>query len=82
MLTSIVATDEGLQNPYTCYEAVRDGSPRWRSASGAIVLTSYEDCLEALRHPKLGRAEADMRCPAPSVATARSATATPRRCCC
>lgn len=63
VLTSIVATDEGLQNPYTCYETLRDGSPRWRSASGAIVLTSYDDCLEALRHPKLGRAEADMEVP-------------------
>lgn len=63
VLTSIVATDEGLQNPYSCYETLRDGSPRWRSASGAIVLTSYEDCLEALRHPKLGRAEADMEVP-------------------
>jgi hypothetical protein len=63
ILTSIVTTDEGLQDPYACYEALRAGSPRWRSESGAIVLTSYEDCLEALRHPKLGRAEEDMDIP-------------------
>lgn len=27
---------------------------------GSWVLTSYSDCMEALRHPKLGRPEADM----------------------
>lgn len=64
LLVSIVATDDGLQNPYSRYEALRTGSPRWRSESGAIVLTSYDDCLEALRHPKLGRAEEDMDVPA------------------
>ncbi len=63
ILTSIVSTDEGLQDPYACYDALRAGLPRWRSESGAIVLTSYEDCLEALRNPKLGRAEEDMEIP-------------------
>ena len=60
VLTSIVATDDGLQDPYSRYDALREGSPRWRSESGAIVLTGYDDCMEALRHPKLGRAEEDM----------------------
>ncbi len=63
VLTSIVATDDGLQDPYSRYEALRVGSPRWRSSSGAIVLTGYDDCMEALRHPKLGRAEEDMEVP-------------------
>jgi cytochrome P450 len=63
VLTSIVATDDGLQDPYSRYEALRAGSPRWRSESGAIVLTGYDDCLEVLRHPKLGRAEEDMDIP-------------------
>lgn len=63
VLTSIVATDDGLQDPYSRYEALRSGSPRWRSESGAIVLTGYDDCLEALRNPRLGRAEPDMDVP-------------------
>jgi cytochrome P450 len=63
VLASIVQTDDGLQDPYSRYDALRAGSPRWRSNSGAIVLTGYEDCLEALRHPKLGRAEEDMEVP-------------------
>jgi cytochrome P450 len=63
VLNSIVSTDEGLQDPYACYDALRAGLPRWRSESGAIVLTSYDDCLEALRNPKLGRAEEDMDIP-------------------
>ena len=63
VLTSIVQTDDGLQDPYSRYDALRAGSPRWRSSSGAIVLTGYDDCMEALRHPKLGRAEEDMEVP-------------------
>ena len=63
ILNSIVATDEGLQDPYPRYDALRAGSPRWRSEAGAVVLTTYEDCLDALRHPRLGRAEPDMDLP-------------------
>ena len=63
VLTSIVQTDDGLQDPYSRYDALRTGSPRWRSSSGAIVLTGYDDCMEALRHPKLGRAEEAMEVP-------------------
>ena len=63
VLTSIVQTDDGLQDPYSRYDALRAGSPRWRSSSGAIVLTGYDDCMEALRHPKLGRAEEYLEVP-------------------
>ena len=64
VLSSIVTTDDGLQDPYARYDALRAGAPRWRSESGAVVLTSYADCMEALRNPRLGRAEEDMEIPA------------------
>ena len=62
LLASLVQS-EGLQDPYSRYAALRAGAPRWRTAAGSIVLTGYADCMEALRHPKLGRAEDDMELP-------------------
>ena len=64
LLVSTILTDAGRQDPYVAYARLRDGVSRWRSDTGSIVLTGYDDCLEALRHPKLGRAEADMDLPA------------------
>lgn len=63
LLASIALTDAGRQDPYSAYQRLREGSPRWRSHAGSIVLTGYRDCLEALRHPRLGRAEHDMDIP-------------------
>ncbi len=63
ILSSIVMTDDGRQDPYPRYARLREGSPRWRTAAGSIVLTGYEDCMEALRHPRMGRAESDMELP-------------------
>lgn len=60
LLTSVVTTDDGHQDPYPAYQQLRSASPRWRSEAGSIVLTRYHDCMEALRHPKLGRSEPDM----------------------
>jgi len=64
ILFSLVTTADGLQDPYSRYAALRDGAPRWRSAAGSIVLTGYQDCMEVLRHPLLGRAESGMDVPA------------------
>ncbi len=64
LLASTILTDEGRQDPYSAYARLRAGAPRWRSGFGSIVLTRYADGLEALRHPKLGRPEADMDSPA------------------
>lgn len=63
LLASTILTDEGRQDPYAAYARLRDGVGRWRTATGSVVLTGYADGLEALRHPKLGRAEADMDLP-------------------
>ena len=63
LLNYTIQTNEGRQDPYPVYSQLRESPGRWRSEAGAIVLTSYKDCLEVLRHPKLGRAEADMDLP-------------------
>lgn len=60
LLASIVLTDAGRQDPYSRYAELRERSPRWRSGTGAVVVTGYHDGLEVLRNPKLGRAEPDM----------------------
>ncbi len=67
LLTSVVLTDAGRQDPYRVYRELRARSPRWRSTTGATVVTGYHDGLEVLRHPRLGRAEPDMDVP-PSIA--------------
>lgn len=66
LLASTILTDEGRQDPYPAYdrlraEAATNGAPgRWRTAFGDLGLAGYHDCLDALRHPKLGRPEPDM----------------------
>lgn len=60
LLASTVLTEEGRQDPYGTYRRLREGIGRWHSQAGANVVTHYTDCLEVLRHPKLGRPEADM----------------------
>lgn len=64
LLASTVLTDEGRQNPYPAYARLRAGGGRWNTAFGDLGLAGYQDCLEVLRHPKLGRPEPDMEMPA------------------
>jgi len=63
LLASTILTDEGRQDPYPAYAQLRETVGRWRTGTGSVVLTRYDECLEVLRHPKLGRAEADMDLP-------------------
>jgi cytochrome P450 len=63
LLASTILTDEGRQDPYTAYARLRSGTGRWVSTFGAVGLSRYHDCLEVLRHPKLGRPEPDMDLP-------------------
>lgn len=63
LLLSLVNTDGGLQDPYPIYDQLRSGPARWRTGAGSVVLTCYDDCLEVLRNPRLGRAESDMELP-------------------
>ena len=64
LLASAVLDDAGRQDPYPIYRILRGEPGRWRSSLGSWVLTRYDECLEVLRHPKLGRGEADMELPA------------------
>src|SRR5689334_1066195 len=63
LLVSTILTDEGRQDPYPAYARLRAGGGRWRTTFGDLGLAGYHDCLEVLRHPKLGRPEADMDLP-------------------
>ena len=60
LVAAAIMTEEGRQDPYPLYEQMRNGPRRWRSSLGTFVLSAYDDCLEVLRHPKLGRTESDM----------------------
>ncbi len=71
LLGSTILTDEGRQDPYPAYATLRRGSGRWRSGTGSVVLTHYQDGLDVLRHPRLGRAEPDMDLPPSIGATQR-----------
>ena len=63
LLAATILTDEGRQDPYPAYARLRRGTGRWRAGTGSVVLSHYQDGLEVLRHPRLGRAEADMELP-------------------
>lgn len=63
LLGAAVLTDEGRQDPYEAYRRLREGAPRYYSASGAVVVADYAGCLEVLRNPALGRSEPDMDVP-------------------
>jgi cytochrome P450 len=60
LLMSAIMTDDGRQNPYAIFKRLRAESPRWTNGFGSQVLTGYQDCVEALRNPRLGRPEPDM----------------------
>ncbi len=63
LLLSSINTDEGHQDPYSRYEALRRVGPAWRTGLGSVAITGYRDGMEVLRHPKLGREEDDMDLP-------------------
>ncbi|MBS1837627.1 MAG: cytochrome P450 [Actinobacteria bacterium] len=64
LLASTVLTDDGRQDPYSSYARLRAGGGRWATAFGDLGLAGYHDCMEVLRHPRLGRPEPDMELPA------------------
>ena len=72
LLLGVILDDEGRQDPYPAYRRMRTELPRWRNGFGGTVLTTYQDCVDALRNPKLGRPEPDME-------IANTLTGTPRR---
>ena len=58
VLLSLLLTPEGRANPYEHYRELRDIAPVLRSSFGPLVLSRYDDCLEALRDRRLGRGTA------------------------
>ncbi|MFM7064803.1 MAG: cytochrome P450 [Actinomycetes bacterium] len=60
LLLHVILDDEGRQDPYPAYRRLRDELPQWRNQAGGTVLTRYQDCVDALRNPRLGRPEPDM----------------------
>ena len=60
LLISSISTDEGHQDPYVRYAALRAIAPAWRTGVGSVAITGYRDGMEVLRHPRLGREEPDM----------------------
>ena len=60
LLAAVVMSEEGRQDPYSIYARMRAELPRWESGFGPTVLTTYQDSMEVLRNPRLGRPEPDM----------------------
>ena len=49
------------QDPYPKYHQLREAAPRFRDPElGLLFLTTYADCSQALRDPRLGRAPQDV----------------------
>ena len=58
VLLRLLLTPEGRADPYPLYRELRDSAPVLRSSFGPVVLSRYDDCLTALRDPRLGRGTA------------------------
>jgi cytochrome P450 len=58
LLIRLLLTPEGRADPYVLYRELRESAPVLRSTLGPIVLSRYDDCLHALRDPRLGRGAA------------------------
>jgi cytochrome P450 len=56
-LLEVLVTPEGRADPYPLYRLIRERAPVLRTSfgEGSIALTRYEDCIVALRNPRLGR---------------------------
>ena len=55
VLAELVATPQGKADPYSRYAALREHTPVHRSAFGFCVLSRYDDCLQLLRVPGVGK---------------------------
>lgn len=55
LLAELVATPDGKADPYSRYARLRANAPVHRSAFGFCVLSGYDDCMQVLRHPGVGK---------------------------
>ena len=58
LLLRLMLMPEGRRDPYPLYRQLRQRAPVLRSGLGPIVLSRYDDCMAALRDPRLGRGTA------------------------
>jgi cytochrome P450 len=58
VLLRLLLTPEGRADPYAYYRELRNSAPVLRSSLGPVVLSRYDDCMAALRDPRLGRGTA------------------------
>src|SRR5207249_4166150 len=55
LLLRILLDPEARREPYPLYRELRERAPVLRSSMGQLVLSRYDDCLDVLRDPRLGR---------------------------
>ena len=55
ILLRILLDPDARRDPYPLYRELRERAPVLRSSMGQLVLSRYDDCLEVLRDPRLGR---------------------------
>jgi cytochrome P450 len=55
LLLRLLLTPEGRQDPYPWYRELRERARALRTSFGPLVLSGYDECLAALRDPRLGR---------------------------
>lgn len=54
-LLQTMLTEEGRQNPYGLYALLHQEAPIYKSSTGAIIFSRFDDCTNLLRHPHLGK---------------------------
>jgi len=55
LMMQLIADPDVKADPYPTYTRLREEAGIFRSMLGPLVLTRYDDCLAALRDPRLGR---------------------------
>ncbi|HVT75644.1 MAG TPA: cytochrome P450 [Acidimicrobiales bacterium] len=60
LLLQLFVSPEARRDPYPVYRQLRHTAPVLRTGFGPIVLSGYDDCMTALRDPRLGRGTALM----------------------
>lgn len=51
----LLLTPEGRRDPYPLYDQLRRAAPVHRTGLGPWVLSRYDDCVAALRDPRIGK---------------------------
>ena len=60
-LAEAFMTPEGQADPYSRYALVRERTAAHHMMGGPVVFTRYDDCLRALRDPRFGQAEVEVK---------------------